>query len=443
MSNLTNNMAGKTWAASRPNILCSRSEGSRKLSILAAFALTVFLPCAGSAAENYRFEFNEKTLSSYQHAATTENGSGFFEGGSALKGEADYITSDKPFFFSVVVPEGNYRVKVTLGDKHGTSTTTVKAELRRLFVEHLQTPEGKLETRTFTVNVRRPEIGSTGQVVKFKEREKTSEARAWDDKLTLQFSDASPKVSVLSVEKVEVPTVYIAGDSTSTDQSKEPYNSWGQMITAFFKPDVAIANNGESGETARSFFGENRWAKVMSVIQKGDYILIQFGHNDQKEKGEGVGAFTTYKAELERMVKEARDHGATPILVTPMNRRTFDESGKITNSLGDFPAAVRKAADEQQVALIDLNAISKTLYEALGPEGSGKLFAGDDHTHHSDYGSYELAKCIVYGIKQGNLPLAKFLKTDLPAFDPAHPDPFDKFDLPADPDSTAIKPYGN
>ena len=403
----------------------------------------MLVPLAAGAEAKYRFEFNDKTLSSYQHAATTEIGSGFFEGGSPLKGGPDYVTSDKPFFFSVVVPEGNYRVRVTLGDSHGNSTTTVKAELRRLMVEHLETPEGKLETRTFVVNVRRPEIGSTGQLVKFKERERTSEARAWDDKLTLEFSDSNPKLSALSIEKADVPTIFIAGDSTSTDQAKEPYNSWGQMITAFFKPDVAIANNGESGETARSFFGENRWAKVMSVIRKGDYLLIQFGHNDQKETGEGVGAFTSYKADLERMVKEVREHGATPILVTPMNRRTFDAAGRITNSLGDFPAAVRKVAEEQQVSVIDLNTMSKTLYEALGLEGSGKLFAGEDHTHHSDYGSYELAKCVVYGIKQGNLRIAKYLKPDLPHFDAVHPDPFEKFDVPPDPDSTAIKPYGN
>ena len=115
----------------------------------------------------------------------------------------------------------------------------------------------------------------------------------------------------------------------------------------------------------------------------------------------------------------------------------------MTNSLGDFPAAIRKVAQEQRVPLIDLNSMTKTLYEALGPDRSGKLFAGEDHTHHSDYGSYELAKCVVYGIRKGNLPIAKFLKSDLPPFDPARPDPFDKFDIPPDPDSTSIKPYGS
>ena len=165
----------------------------------------------------------------------------------------------------------------------------------------------------------------------------------------------------------EVPTIYIAGDSTSTDQPREPFNSWGQMLTRFFKPEIAIANHGESGESLRGFLGENRWAKLLSVIRPGDYVLIQMGHNDQKEKGEGVGAFTSYKSDLKRFVSDTRQHGATPVLVTSMNRLTFDAAGKITNSLGDYPEAVRQAAKEENVALIDLNAMSKLFYEALGP----------------------------------------------------------------------------
>ncbi len=352
-----------------------------------------------------------------------------------------FVTAKKAFFFSAAVPEGNYKVTVVLGDTRGTSTTTVKAELRRLMIEKAQTRPGQFMTRSFIVNVRQPEIAG-GERVKFKEREQTSEAWAWDDRLTLEFSDRQPKLCTLTIEKAAVPTIYIAGDSTSTDQAKEPYNSWGQMLTRFFQPDIAIANHGESGETARSFAGERRWAKVMSVIKPGDYVFIQFGHNDQKERGEGIGAFTSYKAELKRFVKETREHGATPVLITPVNRRTFDAEGKVTNSLGDFPEAVRQAANEDKVALIDLNAMSKVLYEALGPEGSGFLFAGEDHTHHSDYGSYELAKCVARGIREAHLPIAKDLATDVADFDPAHPDPYAQFALPPDPDFTAVKPYG-
>jgi lysophospholipase L1-like esterase len=352
-------------------------------------------------------------------------------------------TGNPPYYFSVRVPEeGNYRVKVKLGSKDSETITTIKAELRRLMVEKVSTAPGKFENRTFIVNVRRPQIAGGGEV-RLKDREKTSEAWAWDDKITLEFTNSHPGVTAIDIEKADnIPTVYIAGDSTSTDQPLEPYNSWGQMITAFFKPDIAVANHGESGESLRGFIGERRLAKLMSVIKPGDYLLIQMGHNDQKEKGEGVGAFTTYKADLKQFVTEARAKGATPILITSMNRLTFDSDGKITNSLGDYPEAVRQAAREENVALIDLNAMSKPFYEALGPVEAHKAFAASDTTHHDNYGSYELAKCVVEGIKLAKSPLAKYL-VDMPVFDPAHPDALAAFDIPAEPAGKADTPYGH
>jgi lysophospholipase L1-like esterase len=143
---------------------------------------------------------------------------------------------------------------------------------------------------------------------------------------------------------------------------------------------------------------------------------------------------------LKRYVAQAREHGAIPVLVTPMNRRTFDADGKVANSLGDYPEAVRQTAAEENVALIDLNAMSKPFYEAMGPEESKKAFV--DNTHHNNYGSYELAKCVVEGIKANQLPLAKFL-VEMPPFDPAHPDPIATFDVPRSPMSSMVKPDGN
>ncbi len=362
---------------------------------------------------------------------------------SAERGFGFEETSGPPVYFSAREPEeGNYRVTVTLGSATAASVTTIKAELRRLMVEKVELPAGKFETRTFLVNIRRPQIAGGGEV-RLKDREKSTEAWAWDDKITLEFTGASPAFTHIAIEKADhVPTLYITGDSTSTDQPKEPFNSWGQMLTRFFKPEIAVANNGESGESLRGFLGERRWAKVMSVIKPGDWVFIQMGHNDQKERGEGVGAFTTYKADLKRFVADTRAHGATPVLITPMNRLTFDAYGKITNSLGDYPEAVRQAAQEEKVALIDLNAMSKPFYEAMGPLNAHRAFAGKDTTHHSDYGSYELAKCVVQGIRDANLPIAKFL-VDTPKFDPAHPDPFETFDIPAEPEGKVDTPYGH
>jgi hypothetical protein len=166
-----------------------------------------------------------------------------------------------------------------------------------------------------------------------------------------------------------------------------------------------------------------------------------WGH--MKEKGEGIGAFMSYKTDLKMFVFEARKRGATPMIVTSMHHRSFDAGGKITNSQGNYPEAVRQAAKEENIPLIDLNAMSKTLYEALGPEKSGVLFKESDGTHHSSDGSYELAKCIVEGIKANQLGIARFLVTDVPPFDPSKPDPYEKFNVPASPRSTTVKPLGN
>ena len=355
---------------------------------------------------------------------------------------SDLCNSDKPFFFSVALPEGNYSVTITFGDQSAETVTTVKAELRRLMLEEVHTAAGKFVTRSFMVNVRIPQI-STGGEVKLKDREKTSELWAWDEKLTLEFSNKRPSISAIEIVKVTATTLFLLGDSTVCDQALEPYNSWGQMLTRFFRPSIAIANHAESGESLRSSLGARRLDKVLSLMKPGDYLFIQYGHNDEKEKGEGAGAFTTYKANLKHFVEEARKRGGIPVLITPVQRRTFDPQGKITNSHGDYPEAVRQAAREENVPLIDLHALSGVLYEAWGPEASKRAFAPDDGTHHNNYGSYELARCIVEGIKANKLGLVNYLAPDLTAFDPRHPDAIDSFKLPASPQSTQIKPPGS
>ncbi len=358
----------------------------------------------------------------------------------ALRG--DFCTSDEPFYFSVALPEGNYNVTVTLGDADGESVTTIKAELRRLMLEKVETRRGKFESRTFTVNVRTPQITGAGEV-RLKDREKTIEIWNWDEKLTLEFNNISPKVCAIEITPANVPTIFLLGDSTVCDQPREPYNSWGQMLTRFFKPGIAIANHAESGESLRSSLGAKRLDKVLSVMKPGDYLFIQYGHNDEKEKGEGVGAFTTYKADLKRFVEGARARGGIPVLITPVQRRSFDKDGRITNSHGDYPEAVRQVAREEKVALIDLNAMSKLLYETWGVEASKRAFAPNDNTHHNNYGSYEIAKCIVEGIRKNKLGIVKYLLTDTPRFDPRHPDPIDAFKIPPSPLVDVSKPPGS
>lgn len=355
--------------------------------------------------------------------------------------DAKSCSSDKPFFFSVALPEGSYRVTVTLGSAQ-PSTTTVWAEARRLMLEKVAVKANGSVTREFDVNVRVPAIaGDAAHTVHLKPREVGN--LDWDAKLTLEFNGDHPSFRKLRIEPIHETTIYLAGDSTVVDQDVEPWAAWGQMLPRFFRPGVVVANHAESGETTRSFVTEQRLAKVMSLIQPGDYLFIQFAHNDQKPNAVPLD---DYKKLLIDYIAQARARGATPVLVTSMNRRTFDVERKITNSLAGYPGAMRQVAAQQQVALIDLNAMSKTLFEALGPEGTLKAFmhypansfpnqteAINDDTHFNKYGAYELARCVVHGIRQAKLPLRKYLTNDLPDFNPATPDPVDSFSLPATP----------
>jgi lysophospholipase L1-like esterase len=373
-----------------------------------------------------------------------------FEPGATLTATPEGVTSPTPFYFSArLATEGNYRVTVTFP---GGTDTTVKAELRRLMLEHVRVPAGETASRTFIVNTRTPAIAAVGDlkpgVVRLKApRESVQEAWAWDDALTLEFDGAHPAVRSIVIEPVAVPTIFLIGDSTVCDQSKEPYNSWGQMFPRWFKPDVAIANHAESGETYRDSIGRRRLDKMLSVMKPGDWLIMQFGHNDQKQIAAGTGGpFTTYKTEIKRHVDAVRAHGGTPLIVSPMERRNFDDHGKIKPSLADYAAASRQAAQELGVAFIDLNAMSIPFYEALEAHGhdySRRAFAGQDNTHHQNYGSYELAKCIVQSIREQRLPLAKFIVDDFPGFDPAHPDDVEKFTLPASPNFTNQRPLGD
>ncbi|RXH56974.1 rhamnogalacturonan acetylesterase [Granulicella sibirica] len=379
------------------------------------------------------------TLSQGSIASDTANG---FDLGTVPAFTGKACTSDQPFFISANLPEGTYRVTVTLGGPQA-SVTTVRAESRRLMLEKIPIPAGGAETRMFDVNIRYPEIadGVPGHVVKRKPRE--FDNLDWDHRLTLEFNGERPSLRSVTIEPVTEPVVYLAGDSTVVDQDTEPWAAWGQMLPRFFMPGVVIANHAESGETIKSFVGEQRFAKIFSVIRPGDYLFLQFNHNDQKP---GAVSLEDYNRLLREYVAKARAAGATPVLVTAMNRRTFDDAGKITNSLGGYPDAVRAAAAETRTALIDLNAMSKTLFEAMGPEVSRKAFmhyaantfpnqtaAIDDDTHFNSYGAYELARCVVHGIRAAKLPLVKFLAADVPDFDPAKPDPQATFSLPMTP----------
>ena len=359
------------------------------------------------------------------------------------------VFRNAPSIFAIDLPEGNYTVTLTLGDEKAAGATTVRAEARRLMLRGVRTQPGEVVTQAFTVNVRTPAIPQVlgGGAVRLKEREIGSPT--WDNALTLEFLGDRPAVRTVEIASApEAPTIFLAGDSTVTDQTGEPYAAWGQMLPRFFGPGVAIANHAESGESLASFRSARRMDKVLASIKKGDFLFVQFGHNDQKLKGAGEGAFGSYTSHLKYFLAQARERGATPVLVTPVARRRFDEAGKMTETLGDFPAAVKRVAEEEKVALIVLNAQSRTLFEALGPEVSKQAFvhvaantfpgqdgAIKDDTHFSDYGAYQLARVIVEGIRAANVGLDKYLRADAGTFDAARPEPAAAWKLsPTQPD---------
>jgi lysophospholipase L1-like esterase len=362
-------------------------------------------------------------------------------------------SSDKPFFFSVTAPDGNYQVTLVLGSGE-RSTTTVRAESRRLFVDKKFVAAGASATEVFNVNVRTENIaGATGAEAKVRLKPREIGALDWDEKLTLEFNGQHPSVRSITVKPInDLPTVYLAGDSTMVDQDKEPWAAWGQMLPLFFGPKVVIANDAESGETIRSFTGERRFAKIMSTFKAGDYLIIQFAHNDQKN---GSPEKTDFKGSLQQYLDTVTAKGGHVILVTAMNRRTFDADGHITDSLGGYPQATREFAEQHKLPLIDLNAMSKTIFEAMGPDGTIKAFVHypantfpgqamelKDDTHFNSYGAYELARAVVQSIRDQKLPLAADLKPGIPAFNPAAPDNVAKFELPQSPLVDVTKPYG-
>ena len=343
------------------------------------------------------------------------------------------VTSDRPFFFSVSLPEGNYRVTATFGDKSGATTNTVKAEARRLLLENVVAGTGETATRSFLVNTRTPNY--PGGKVHLKSREAANEALTWDDKLTLEFNGPRLVLRTLEIAPAN-PTsiIFIAGDSTVCDQPLEPWNSWGQMLPRFFNDQIAVANYAESGESIKSSLAAHRFDKIFSLIRPGDYLFVQFGHNDMKDKS--ADALGTYKSNLGKIVALTRAKGATPVLVTSMERK----AGVIAPTLAGYPDAVRDLAREAGVTVIDLNAMSLQLYRALGPHLG---IAFQDGTHHNNYGSYELARCVVEGIRQNMPGLAKFLAADVSNFDPAKPDDVKTFNLPASSLRDSTKPEGN
>ena len=300
----------------------------------------------------------------------------------------------------------------------GTSITSVYGEQRRLFLDRISTASGQTAAKKFTINRRDYKNGSV--TISRTAREQTYS----DFDNVLNFTFAGTKIAVCGMDVVKadasVITIYVCGNSTSVDQPDEPFCSWPQMITRMFNEKVSVADYAESGLTASSFLGQHRLDMIGTVIKAGDYVVAEFGHNDQKNTTD----VANYCSNLTKYSALALAHNATPLYVTPTARKTENDPA---TSVGGLAQKARDCAKTNNVKFIELNSGVIALHQSIGSANVAALYAAGDGTHFSDYGSFELARVVAKEIVGLNLDIAKDLTTDLPLFDPSKPDPLNYF----------------
>ncbi|XEC94550.1 fibronectin type III domain-containing protein [Paenibacillus tarimensis] len=333
--------------------------------------------------------------------------------GSVDRGTADALRTDfitpGDSTFLIDLPAGDYTVTVIAGDALEATDVGVVAET----IQKVQTTAvaaGEFMERTFDIAL-------------------------VDGQLNLSFTGAAPKLNGLVIAKLPErtpgtkPMAYIAGDSTvqTYDPYWRPQAGWGQMIQRFFTSDVTFDNQSIGGRSSKSFIVEGRLDNILRAIKPDDYFLIQFGHNDATiSRPERYASPADYKEYLRTYVTGTRQRGATPILVTPMGRRSYNsETGKFNVSFPEYVEKMKELAAEMDVALVDLSALSVAYYDSIGPEGTLSVFLHvppnmyqafpngiADNTHFQEYGAIQLARLLSGGIRQLNLPLAAYV-TDI------------------------------
>ena len=204
----------------------------------------------------------------------------------------------------------------------------------------------------------------------------------------------------------------------------QPERGWGQMLPIYFKPEVRIVNLAVNGRSSKSFRDEGRWNPVLKELKPGDYVIIQFGHNDEKpDAARHTEPFGSFNENLARYVHETRDLGGTPILATPIVRRAFTNQTELIDTHGDYVVAVRHVAREQRTPLLELNSATEKLVLQLGPDASRKLFmwvepgeyeslakGKKDDTHLNPSGATRVCDLAVEEIRREVPALAKWLR---------------------------------
>ena len=326
----------------------------------------------------------------------------------AGKGNPTILQGEKkriPLLFkSDVLAQGNYRVVITIETKHDMEDVLIYAGRRRLCYK------GKISKGKFVFT-------TIVNICDFIPRNYT---QVYEDKtLDIAIVADRPVLSAVSIVEIQCPTVYIAGDSTVTDQNAEypyapgtSYSGWGQMLTAFLHGNIAVSNHAHSGLSTESFREEGHYAIVEKYAKPGDFLVMQFGHNDQKQKH--LSAREGYRDNIIRFVQECRSKGMYPIIVTPFARNTWKENDEKINGLLIDKATVsgegyndylldnalvcKEIGNEMDVPVIDLHGFSKDMIIQMGQESAKIYYYPGDLTHSNDYGAYKMAGFVAQSI---------------------------------------------
>nr|WP_246596955.1 rhamnogalacturonan acetylesterase [Pontibacter aydingkolensis] len=228
-------------------------------------------------------------------------------------------------------------------------------------------------------------------------------------------------MSCVMMQQKKPIKVYLIGDSTISIKETRAYpeTGWGMPFVYFFDQSVTVDNRAKNGRSTRTFIEEGLWQPVADNLQEGDYVFIQFGHNDEVETKKSYTPKDQYVANLSRFITEARNKKAIPVLLTPAARRKFDGNGKIEGTHNEYSALVRGVAQKYKVPLIDLDLKSQELLQQFGAENSKHLFlqlelgehpnypeGKDDNTHFSELGARKVAQLVLASIKDLKLELA-------------------------------------
>lgn len=302
-------------------------------------------------------------------------------------------TGTNPIRCAIQAPNGNHDVTVELGNPTSPGSSWVDVETRHRVVDETATTAGAFSSFTFTANVRQ-EQHDGGQ-------------SAPGNVLDLTIGGSAPRLRGIGVRPApSAVTVFFAGDSTACDwvptntsALRDDETGWAQVLSRHFGPGVAVANYADSGETAGGFYGKF-WGPARTALKAGDYVFIQFGHNDQKNQAD----VDAYQTNLMRYVTDARARNATPVILSPVSR----SGGTAANpGFAGLDEQARQLAMEEGVALIDLTALSRAYYATV-PNKSA-LFV-DSGTHFSEVGAFGVAGVVAGAIESGNLPLKAFLR---------------------------------